>query len=267
MPDMMKSITINTLQQRKQRGERFSCIAAYDALFARHINQANIDMILVGDSLGMVLQGHDSTVPVTVENMAYHTQAVARGNQQSMIMADMPFMSYSDTPSAVKNATALMQAGAHMVKLEGGQWLTQTISTLVCGGIPVCAHIGLTPQSVHTLGGYKVQGRNEPQATQMLEDALALEKAGAQILLMECVPAAVAAKINAALTIPTIGIGAGGDTTAQVLVLHDMLGLNPQPAKFVKNFMHDANSIQEALSNYHQAVINGDFPTEKHTFS
>ena len=262
----MKPVTISTLQQRKQDAKRFSCIAAYDALFARQINQAGIEMILVGDSLGMVLQGHDSTVPVTIADMCYHTAAVSRGNQNAMIMADMPFMSYSDTTTAVKTATALMQAGAHMVKIEGGQWLSETISTLVCGGVPVCAHIGLTPQSVHTLGGYKVQGRNEQQAQQLLEDALALEKAGAQILLMECVPSAVAEKIEQALAIPTIGIGAGAKTTAQVLVLHDMLGLNPQPAKFVRNFMLEANSIQEALSNFNEAVINGEFPAKEHTF-
>ena len=263
----MKPVTINTLQQRKQDGIKFSCIAAYDALFARHINLAEIETILVGDSLGMVLQGHNSTVPVTVADMCYHTKAVASGNQHAMIMADMPFMSYSDTASAVATATALMQAGAHMVKIEGGQWLADTISRLVCGGRPVCAHIGLTPQSVHTLGGYKVQGRNKKQAQQMLEDALALEKAGAQVLLMECVPASVAARIDAALAIPTIGIGAGADTTAQVLVLHDMLGLNPQPAKFVRNFMLDADSIQQALRNYNQAVLNGEFPASEHTFS
>ncbi|NRB37546.1 MAG: 3-methyl-2-oxobutanoate hydroxymethyltransferase [Pseudomonadales bacterium] len=262
----MKPVTINTLQQHKQDGIRFSCIAAYDAIFARQINQAGVEMILVGDSLGMVLQGHNSTVPVTITDMCYHTQAVARGNQHAMIMADMPFMTYSDTKSAVITATALMQAGAHMVKIEGGQWLCDTISTLVCGGVPVCAHIGLTPQSVHTLGGYKVQGRNKEQAQQLLDDAIALEKAGAQILLMECVPASVAARIDKALAIPTIGIGAGAQTTAQVLVLHDMLGLNPQPAKFVRNFMLDADSIQQALSHYNQAVIEGEFPAPEHTF-
>lgn len=262
----MKPVTINTLQQNKLDQKKFSCIAAYDAIFARAINQAGVDMILVGDSLGMVLQGHSSTVPVTVDDICYHTRAVAKGNDHAMIMSDMPFMSFADTASAVKTATALMQAGAQMVKIEGGQWLCETISTLVCGGIPVCAHIGLTPQSVNTLGGYKVQGRDEAQAQQLLEDALALEKAGAQILLMECVPNSVAATIDQALSIPTIGIGAGAATTAQVLVLHDMLGLNPRPAKFVRNFLEDADSIQQALSNYHQAVISGSFPELKHSF-
>ncbi len=262
----MKPVTINTLQQRKLEQQKFSCIAAYDALFARQINQAGIDMILVGDSLGMVIQGHDSTVPVTLENMCYHTKAVAKGNDHAMIMADMPFMSYSTTSTAIETATALMQAGAHMVKIEGGQWLSETISTLVCGGVPVCAHIGLTPQSVNTLGGYKVQGRNDQQAQQLLEDAIALEKAGAQILLMECVPDKVATTIDKALAIPTIGIGAGANTTAQVLVLHDMLGLNPQPAKFVRNFMLSAESIQQALQLFDESVKNSSFPAAEHIF-
>jgi len=262
----MKTITIDTLQQTKNKQEKFSCIAAYDALFARLINQAGVETILVGDSLGMVLQGHNSTIPVTVNDIAYHTQCVSRGNQTSLIIADMPFMSYADTHSAVANATQLMQAGANMVKLEGGQWLSNTISTLVCGGIPVCAHIGLTPQSVNTLGGYKVQGRGKEQAQQLLEDALALEKAGAQIVLMECVPADVAEAIDKALAIPTIGIGAGPNTTGQVLVLHDLLGLNSRPARFVRNFMKSSSSIQEALEQFHQAVIKGEFPTQEHCF-
>lgn len=263
----MKNITVSTLQQYKQNQEKFSCITTYDAIFARQVNQAGIEVILVGDSLGMVLQGHDSTIPVTISDMCYHVAAVARGNSRCLIMADMPFMSYSDTATAVKNATALMQAGAHMVKIEGGQWLSQTISTLVCGGIPVCAHIGLTPQTVNTLGGYKVQGRGEKQAEQLIQDAVALEKAGAQMLLMECVPSDVAAKVDQALQIPTIGIGAGPETTSQVLVIHDMLGLNPRPAKFVKNFMENAQSIQEALVNYHNAVKLGTFPQAEHCFN
>lgn len=262
----MKPVTIETLQQIKISNEKFSCIAAYDALFARLLNQAGVDIILVGDSLGMVLQGNDSTLPVTVENMCYHVRCVAKGNSHALIIADMPFMSYSDTNSAVKTATALMQAGAHMVKLEGGQWLGNIISTLVCGGIPVCAHIGLTPQSVNTLGGYKVQGRSEIQAKQLLEDAINLEKAGAQIVLMECVPSALAAKVDATLAVPTIGIGAGPDTTGQVLVLHDMLGLNSRPARFVQNFMTNANSIQDALSRFNLAVKSREFPQPNHCF-
>lgn len=263
----MKNVTINTLQQYKINQEKFSVITSYDAIFTRQVNQAGIEVILVGDSLGMVLQGHESTIPVKVEDMCYHTQAVARGNNRCLIMADLPFMSYSDTASAVKNATALMQAGAHMVKIEGGQWLSQTISTLVCGGIPVCAHIGLTPQTVNTLGGYKVQGRNAQQIKQLVEDAKALEQAGAQLILMECVPSHVAKLVDEAISIPTIGIGAGPDTTGQVLVIHDMLGLNPSPAKFVKNFLHGASSIQEALVNYHNDVKSGAFPQAEHCFN
>jgi 3-methyl-2-oxobutanoate hydroxymethyltransferase len=262
----MKIITIDTLQQIKIKQHKFSCVAAYDALFSRLLNQAGIDVILVGDSLGMVLQGNDSTIPVTIEDMCYHVRCVAKGNSQSLIIADMPFMSYADTASAVKNATALMQAGANMVKLEGGQWLTNTISTLVCGGIPVCAHIGLTPQSVNTIGGYKVQGRNEEQAKQLVLDAIALETAGAQLLVMECVPSAVATNVDTALAIPTIGIGAGANTTGQVLVLHDMLGLNSRPARFVRNFMEGASSIQEALSDFNTAVKDGSFPANEHCF-
>lgn len=262
----MKPVTVSTLQQCKIAGEKFSCIAAYDAIFARHISQAGIDAILIGDSLGMVLQGHDSTLPVTVNDIRYHTRAVARGNSRSLLIADMPFMSYSDTAKAVNNATLLMQAGAHMVKLEGGQWLGNTISTLVCGGIPVCAHIGLTPQTVNTMGGYKIQGRSPQQADQLVEDAVALEAAGAQLLLMECVPAAVARRVDEAVDIPTIGIGAGPATTGQVLVLHDMLGLNSRPARFVKNFMADADSIQAALAAYDSAVKSGQFPHSEHCF-
>jgi len=263
----MKPVTVATVLQKKINQEKFSVIAAYDAIFARAINQAGIDVILVGDSLGMVLQGNDSTVPVTIDDMAYHTACVASGNNHSLIMADMPFMTYTNTEDAVANAKALMQAGAHMVKMEGGQYLSQAISTLVAGGIPVCAHIGLTPQTVNTLGGYKVQGRDDTQAQQLINDAIALEKAGAQIILMECVPEAVAKRIDEAVNVPTIGIGAGKYTTGQVLVLHDMLGLNSQPAKFVKNFMTEADSIQDALSQYHQAVISGSFPAKEHTFS
>ncbi|CAA0078724.1 3-methyl-2-oxobutanoate hydroxymethyltransferase [BD1-7 clade bacterium] len=262
----MKNVTINTLQRNKISQEKFSVIAAYDATFSRLINQAGVDMILVGDSLGMVLQGHGTTVPVTIDDMCYHTAGVARGNTHTMIMADMPFMTYSDTASAVSNATRLMQAGAHMVKLEGGQWLCETISTLVCGGIPVCAHIGLTPQTVNTLGGYRVAGRGEHQAQQLIDDAVALEQAGAQIILMECVPSDVARRVDEAVSVPTIGIGAGVHTTAQVLVLHDLLGLNPQPARFVRNFMDGTDSIQGALRAYDEAVKDGSFPEEKHTF-
>lgn len=258
--------TVESLLQYKLQQEKFSCVAAYDAIFARALNQAGVDAILVGDSLGMVLQGHDSTIPVTVSDIAYHTQCVSRGNTEALIIADMPFMSYSDTAKTVENATKLMQAGAHMVKMEGGSWLSNSIETLVAGGVPVCAHIGLTPQTVNTLGGYKVQGRSEEQQKALISDAIALEKAGAQLLVMECVPEAVAKAVDEAVQIPTIGIGAGKYTTGQVLVLHDLLGLNSRPAKFVHNFMEGAASIQEAISAFDQAVKQGTFPTQAHTF-
>ena len=262
----MKPVTVQTLLQRKMSHEKFSVVAAYDAIFTRTLNQAGIDVILVGDSLGMVLQGHDSTVPVTIDDMAYHTSCVAKGNSHCLIMADMPFMSYSTVESAITSATALMQAGAHMVKIEGGRYLCNTISTLVAGGIPVCAHIGLTPQTVNTLGGYKVQGRSEEQAAELVQDAIALEKAGAQIILMECVPEEVAKHVEEAVSIPTIGIGAGKFTTGQVLVAHDLIGLNTHPAKFVRNFMAESESIQGAFEKFHNCVISGEFPAKEHTF-
>ena len=262
----MKSVTVQTLLQRKMNHEKFSVVTAYDAIFTRTINQAGIDVILVGDSLGMVLQGHDSTVPVTVQDMAYHTECVANGNSSCLIMADMPFMSYGTLDLAIASATALMQAGAHMVKLEGGRYLSNIISTLVAGGIPVCAHIGLTPQTVNTLGGYKVQGRSEEQANELINDAIALEKAGAQIILMECVPEGLARQVEETVSIPTIGIGAGKFTTGQVLVAHDLLGLNTHPAKFVRNFIDSADSILQAFEQYHRAVLKGEFPAQEHTF-
>lgn len=261
------SVTVSKLLEHKNQQQKFSCVAAYDATFAQELNQAGIDVILVGDSLGMVLQGHNSTVPVTIDDMTYHTSCVSRGNSNALIMADMPFMTFSTTEHAINNASKLMQAGAHMVKLEGGKWLADTVSTLVAGGIPVCAHIGLTPQSVNTLGGYKVQGKTDAQAQQLIDDAKALEAAGAQIILMECVPSDVAQKVDQNVSVPTIGIGAGNTTTGQVLVLHDLLGLNARPAKFVKNFMNEASSIQEALALYNQNVKDGSFPASEHCFS
>ena len=263
----MKPVTVATLLQKKMSQEKFSMVAAYDAIFARAINQADIDIILVGDSLGMVLQGKESTVPVTINDMAYHTDCVAKGNSRSLIIADMPFMTYTSTEDAVINARQLMQAGGHMVKMEGGQHLANTVRTLVAAGVPVCAHIGLTPQTVNILGGYKVQGRNEAQIQHLIDDAIALEEAGAQIILLECVPEAAAKLVDESVSVPTIGIGAGKHTTGQVLVLHDLLGLNSQPAKFVRNFMNGASSIQEALSNYHQAVITSEFPAAEHCFN
>jgi 3-methyl-2-oxobutanoate hydroxymethyltransferase len=263
----MSNITLHTLSARKQAGEKFAVLTAYDATFAHLVSSADIEMILVGDSLGMVLQGQDSTLPVTVEEMAYHTACVARGNQGAMIMADLPFMSYATPEQAMDSAGVLMQAGAHIVKLEGGDWLCESVSLLAERGVPVCAHLGLTPQAVNKLGGYRVQGRDKHAALKMLEDAKRLEQAGASMLLLECVPSLLAEEITRNVDIPVIGIGAGPHTDAQVLVMHDMLGITPgRTPKFVKNFMPEAESIQDAFRRYGEQVRNGQFPAEEHGF-
>ncbi|MEH6626791.1 MAG: 3-methyl-2-oxobutanoate hydroxymethyltransferase [Motiliproteus sp.] len=263
----MKNITLHTLAQMKHDGKKFSCLTAYDACFSQLVSEAGVEVILVGDSLGMVLQGNDSTLPVSIDDMAYHTACVKRGNQGSLIMADLPFMSYATTEQAMESAAALMQAGAHLVKLEGAAWLADTISALSERGIPVCAHLGLTPQSVNKLGGYKVQGRAEDDAQAMIDDAKALATAGASILLLECVPSALAKAITDVVDVPVIGIGAGPDTDAQVLVLHDMLGITPgRSPKFVKNFMDDSSTVQEAIQRYADDVSNSRFPGPEHGF-
>lgn len=222
--------------------------------------------MLVGDSLGMVLQGHDSTLPVTVADIAYHTQAVKRGNQHALIMADLPFMSDASLASLLENSATLMRAGAHLVKIEGDAWLAEGITQLTQRGIPVCAHLGLTPQTVNQMGGYKVQGRGEAGQA-LVEAAIKLEAAGASLLLLECVPSDLGEAVTKAVKCPVIGIGAGPKTDGQVLVLHDMLGITVgKTAKFVKNFMQDASSIPEALAAYHQQVKSGAFPAEEHCF-
>jgi 3-methyl-2-oxobutanoate hydroxymethyltransferase len=233
----MAKITTASLLSMKQQGSKISTITAYDASFAKLFDQAGIHAILIGDSLGMVLQGQDSTLPVSINDMAYHTRCVKRGVEQSLIIADMPFMSYATKGQALENAGLLMQAGASMVKVEGGAWLNETISALVERGIPVCAHLGLTPQSVNIFGGFKVQGRENEKAQQMINDALALQAAGAQLLVLECIPEQLGDEITKALTIPTIGIGAGRNTDGQILVMHDALGIacNYMP-KFSRNF-------------------------------
>lgn len=262
----MRTITINTLQAMKQESEKFAVLAAYDATFAHFISEAEVEVILVGDSLGMVIQGHDTTLPVTVEQVAYHTAAVKRGAKRSFIMADMPFMSYSNTDTALNNATTLMQAGAQMVKLEGGAWLADTLYRMSQHGIPTCAHLGLTPQSVNKFGGYRVQGRGD-DAQQILQDAQTLEQAGADLLVLECVPSSLAAEVSRTLHIPVIGIGAGSHTDAQVLVLYDMLGLTPSRApKFTKNFLLENDDIPAALRAYVEEVKSGAFPTDEHSF-
>jgi 3-methyl-2-oxobutanoate hydroxymethyltransferase len=261
------AVTLRTLQQYRQDGKKFSVLTAYDATFAHRISSAGIDVILVGDSLGMVLQGHDSTLPVTTADIAYHTACVARGNQGALIMADMPFMSAATLERTLDAAHTLMAAGAHLVKLEGAGWLADTITVLKRNGVPVCAHLGLTPQSVNAFGGYRVQGREAAAAEQLIRDAQALEAAGADLLLLECVPRAVTAKLVAAVGIPVIGIGAGPECDGQVLVMHDLLGITPgKTARFVKNFLAGQASIDDAFRAYDAAVKDGSFPAEEHCF-
>lgn len=264
----MSKIRLSTLRKQKAAGEKFVVLTSYDASFAQISDEAGIEVLLVGDSLGNVIQGHDSTVPVTLDQMMYHVSAVARGNQNAMIIADMPYMTYTSEATALENATQLMQAGAHIVKLEGGAWLTPIIKRLTECGIPVCGHIGLLPQSVDKLGGYKVQGTDPVGADSIRQDALALQQAGADLMVMECIPASLASTITSELDIPTIGIGAGSGTDAQVMVLHDILGLKTRPTpKFVKNFLADADSIEAAISNYASAVRNGAFPAAEHSYN
>lgn len=263
----MSKVTVSTLQAHKDAGEKFAVITCYDATFAGLIEEAGIEVILVGDSLGMVLQGHDSTLPVTVDEMSYHTRCVRRGSSSPLIIADMPFGSYSSRQQCLDNAVTLMQSGAHMVKLEGGEWLSDSIAALVERGIPVCAHLGLTPQSVNALGGFKVQGRAENAAKTILQDALRIEASGASLLVLECVPKSLAAEITRSLRIPVIGIGAGSETDAQVLVLHDLLGLSARPPRFVRNFLAETHSVQEALKKYRQSVSEGTFPGSEHSFT
>ena len=263
----MAKITISTLDKMKAAGEKFACITAYDATFARLVADAGAETMLVGDSLGMVLQGHDSTIPVTIADMAYHTSCVVRGANGSLVMADMPFMSYSNPDEAMANATLLMQAGAQMVKMEGGVWLSETIDALVQRGIPVCAHLGLTPQSVNAFGGYRVQGRTPKEAKSILADAVEIQDAGASLLVLECVPSPLAADISSKLDIPVIGIGAGPDTDAQVLVMHDLLGLSTHTPRFVENFMAGQGSIQDALRAFVEAVKSGDYPRPEHAYA
>lgn len=263
---LAKAITTLTLRKMKSEGIKFVTVALYDAPMAAMALKSGVEVLLVGDSLGMTVLGYDSTIPVTMEQMIYHVEAVKRGNDKSLIMGDMPFMTYATPEQAMTNATRIMQAGAHMVKLEGGQWLAPTVQMLGERGIPVCAHLGLTPQSVNKLGGFRVQGRNEVQAEQILADAKALDEAGADLLVLECVPCELAERITDAVSMPTIGIGAGKDTDAQVLVINDILGLTEQPPKFSKNFLVEADDIPGALRKYANDVKQGVFPAVEHTF-
>lgn len=265
----MPDVTVTTLQEQKRTGDKIAMLTAYDATYAHAACQAGVEVLLIGDSLGMVVQGNDSTLPVTVEEMAYHTACVKRGNRGALILTDLPFMAYATLEQTLASSAQVMRAGAHMVKLEGGAGLAPSIRRLAENGIPVCAHMGLTPQSVNLFGGYKVRGRDDAQARQLREDAIALEQAGAAMLLFECVPSALAAEITREVSIPVIGIGAGPDTDGQVLVMHDMLGLSlsGRTPKFVKNFMAGQDSIQQAFAAYVKAVKAGTFPAPEHCFS
>ena len=263
----MAKITTSTLIKMKQQGEKISTITAYDASFAKLFDQAGIHAILIGDSLGMVLQGQDDTLPVTIDDMAYHTQSVRCGVENTLIIGDMPFMSYATKEQAFTNAAKLMQAGANIVKMEGGSWLIDTIKGLVERGIPVCGHLGLTPQSVNVFGGFKVQGRQEQQALEIIEQAKQLEQAGIQLLVLECVPAELGKRITAAVGIPTIGIGAGKDTDGQILVMHDALGIScSYMPKFSRNFLKDTGDIKKAIELYISEVSCGNFPDDEHIF-
>lgn len=263
----MKPINLSTLRKMKQTGEKFTCLTAYDFTFARLLDQCGVEVLLVGDSLGMVIQGQSTTLPVTVDAMVYHTQAVRRGSRNALLMTDMPFLSHTSPAQALSNAGRIMREGAHIVKLEGGAYLAETIHELSKFGIPVCAHLGLQPQSVHKLGGYKVQGRGDDGAEKMLEEAKLLQEAGADMMLLECVPAELAGKITEILHIPVIGIGAGAHCDGQVLVLHDVLGITADiKPRFVKDFMQGQDSIQAAIQAYVQAVKSGAYPSQEHSF-
>lgn len=264
----MSKVTVSKLLKMKQAGQKFASITAYDASFAALFDEVGMPVLLVGDSMGMVLQGHDDTLPVTIENVAYHTRCVRAGAKNALVIADMPFMSYATKEQTLTNATALMQAGANMIKVEGGEWLNDSISALTERGIPVCGHLGLTPQSVHVFGGFKIQGREEDKADKMVADALALQAAGIQLLVVECIPAPLAKRITEALTIPVIGIGAGADTDGQILVMHDAFGISKGfVPKFSKNFLVETGNLHTAVSAYIDQVADGSFPGAEHTFS
>lgn len=262
-----KAVTIPSINALKAAGEKITMLTCYDASFASLMDGCGVEVLLIGDSLGMVCNGHQSTLPVTVQDIAYHTAAVARGAKNALILADMPFGSYGTPEQAFHNAVQLVQAGAHMVKIEGGAWVAETVRFLVERSIPVCAHLGLTPQSVHTLGGYKVQGKTVESADLLKQDALKLQAAGAAMVVLEAIPTALGKEVTDLLSMPTIGIGAGPDCSGQVLVMHDMLGVFPgRKARFVKNFMEGQVSIQAAVGAYVTAVKDGSFPALEHCF-
>ena len=263
-----KPITISKLLSMRAEGEKISMLTAYDSTMSALLNRCGVETILIGDSLGNVIQGHSSTTPVTVEQVAYHTECVARANSHAFVIADLPFASYGDPVQALDSAAELMRAGADMVKLEGGDWQIDLIQYLVERSVPVCAHLGLLPQSVHVLGGYKVQGKSKDAASLMLDQAIACEQAGAQMIVLEAIPSSLGKTITESLSIPTIGIGAGADCSGQVLVLQDMLGISPgKPPKFVKNFLDGHASIEAAVKAYVREVKSGKFPGPEHGFA
>lgn len=263
----IKAVTVPSLMALRNAGEKITMLTCYDASFAALMDRCGVEVLLVGDSLGMVCQGHTSTLPVTIADIAYHTASVARGNRTALLVADMPFGTYATPESSFNHAVQLMQAGAQMVKLEGGAWLIDTVRFLTDRAVPVCAHLGLTPQSVHQLGGYKVQGKTIEGAEQLKADALALQAAGASMLVLEAIPTGLGKEVTDLLSIPTIGIGAGPDCSGQVLVMHDMLGVFPgRKARFVKNFMEGRTSIETAVAAYIAAVKDKSFPAAEHCF-
>lgn len=261
-------VNISTLNKMKADGQKIACVTAYDASFAALVDDAGLDVVLVGDSLGMVIQGHGTTVPVTLEDVIYHCKAVSRGLYRPFLMADMPFMTYASPEQALNNAVRLMQeGGAKMVKLEGGASQAAIVEFLANHDIAVCAHLGLKPQSVHKAGGFRVQGRDEEGAEQMRRDAKLLESAGADVVLLECIPSALGAQITAELHVPVIGIGAGPDTDGQILVLYDLLDITTgRKPRFAKNFMAGVDSPLQALKNYGEAVRDRSYPAPEHCF-
>ena len=264
-----KPITISKLLSMCIEGEKITMLTAYDSTMSALLNRCGVETILIGDSLGNVIQGHSSTTPVTVEQVAYHTECVTRANTHAFVIADLPFASYGNPIQALDSAAQLKRAGAEMVKLEGGEdWQVDTIRYLVERSVPVCAHLGLLPQSVHLLGGYKVQGKSKDAASLMIEQAIACQEAGAQMLVLEAIPSSLGKQITQSLSIPTIGIGAGPECSGQVLVLQDMLGISPgKPPKFVKNFMDGQTSIEAAIKAYVREVKAGKFPKPEHCFA
>jgi 3-methyl-2-oxobutanoate hydroxymethyltransferase len=266
-PVPTKAVTIPSLSAMRAAGTKIAMLTCYDASFATLMDRCGVDVLLIGDSLGMVCNGHDSTLPVTLSDVAYHTAAVARGNKSALVLADMPFGTYPTPEIAFRNAVKLMQAGAHMVKIEGGAWLANTVRFLTERAVPVCAHLGLTPQSVHQLGGYKVQGKTVESADLLKHDAQLLQANGASLLVLEAIPATLGREVTELLHIPTIGIGAGPDCSGQVLVMHDAIGVFPgRKARFVKNFMEGQTSIEAAFNAYVGAVRDGSFPAIEHCF-